>query len=306
MFIKFKYWVETHFNLVLIFSLILGMFSPWAEGVSDIFIFFILGSMIFFSCARITINDVRHIHPSKAILFYSFRFIVLPFILFGLAMIFIPQYKEAVLLLALMPAGASAGALANICGGNVTIALGYTVISSLLAPFIVTAAFALVGYDGVELDIWSLFYTLCGVVFIPVVVYFTLVRRVVVVKEWVQEETRFYSTILVSVLLVIVIGKQREVILSDPIFLIEVMPLLFIMFFLFYIVGWISPAYGQRTTRISHAISSGAMNNALAIGIALVYFAPEIALFMVLTEIPWVLCLPLFQIFLSRQRGRDV
>lgn len=306
-FSAFRQWVESHFNLLLVLGFALGMVLPWTKNIPNIVVFLFLGGMIYFSYARITVDELRHINLKHALLFYVIRFLFLPLVLYGLAAWVVPDYKYAVLLLSLMPVGAAAAPLSSLLGGNVTMALGYLVVSSFLVPFILPSAFVALGYEGVQLDMWALFYTLCGVIFVPVILYFGLTRPFAPLKDIVRDNARFGTVVLVAGLIVVVIGRQREQILSNPIFLLETLPVLIGLFAVFYLFGWLFPYGGQKNNRIAHTVCSGAMNNALAIGIAAAYFSPQMALIMVLTEVPWVMGLPLFKSFLQwrdkKQRG---
>ncbi|MCB9983464.1 MAG: hypothetical protein H6861_07325 [Rhodospirillales bacterium] len=304
-FTALKHWVEGHFNTVLILCFVVGMFSPWVSAVPSYAVFLLLGGALYFSCARLTVRELRQIRVRQAVSFYIVRFICLPFALYGLSALFLPEYKYAILLLGLIPAGASVPSLVGILGGNVTLSLGYTVVSSLLAPFIIPPAFALIGHGDVELDVWHMFYTLCGIIFIPVFLYFVLTRPFAGFKQVVQANARFGSVALVGVMIILVVGQQREGILSDPWFLIQAMPVLFGVYFVFYLFGWLFPYNGNTGNRIAHTVCSGAMNNGLAIGIAVVYFSPQMALLMVLTEVPWVLGLPLFKTFLQWHKNKQ-
>ena len=56
----------------------------------------------------------------------------------------------------------------------------------------------------------------------------------------------------------------------------------------------------RHRDKITYSLCSGANNITLAISLALLYFPPETSVFMVLSEIPWVLTLIPFRYALDR------
>ncbi|MCB0321852.1 MAG: hypothetical protein KDD60_13080, partial [Bdellovibrionales bacterium] len=72
-------------------------------------------------------------------------------------------------------------------------------------------------------------------------------------------------------------------------------------FFVFYLFGWYMGRGLDREGRIATTFSSGVNNNALGIGIAAIHFEPRVALFLVVSEFPWIAAIALFGKFLRKR-----
>ena len=292
---------ENNFNLVLIAAFIAGLVVPGLPHLPNWTILVTVGAVIFFSFSRLEWSDIGHIKIKEALFFYLCRYIILPLPPYFIFLFILPDYALAVLLLSLMPAGVAVMPLTIISRGNGSLALSLTVISTLLAPFLVPFVFAIAGHD-IDLNIMSMFGTLVSLIFIPILVFFIIVRPVPKLNKTVKDNGAFLSVVNLALMLMIVIAKQREYILSEFSSLVWHMAILFPLFFVFYLIGWFIFPKIRLEERISYAYGSGAMNNVISISLAFLYFNPEVALIMVLTEIPWVLSIPVFQAFLHRYR----
>jgi BASS family bile acid:Na+ symporter len=276
---------------------------PGLEKTPEWAVLFFLGALIFFSCSNITIDNLRQIKIREVAGFYVLRFIALPIALYGVFIWLMPEFAHGVLLLALMPAGVAAGALCGVMGGNVALGLSLTVLSGLMAPMAVPAVYGLIGQD-LSLDIFAMAQTLAIVILVPLALYFFGARHNAPVKQWTRANSKIGTTVFLGLMLGVVIAIQKHELFAAPQYAVLAMIVLVPLFAVFYGAGWLIAMRADRRARISFAVSSGAMNNALAISLALLYFPPEVTLFVVVSEIPWFLALPAFRRFLSFHENR--
>ncbi len=301
---KLRLFIEKNFNGILMLSFVFGLFLPGVEHIPSQSVPWILALIIFFSCSKMTMEDVKKIHPLHTAGFYVLRYVLLPFCFYGAALFFIPDLKEAVLLLALMPAGVVVPALCGMTGGNVALGLGLVVSSSFLVPLIVPVVFELVGVGGIELDAIGMSMTLSAIIFIPVILYFFTVRKIEPVKLKIKEWSSSAAVLLIALVITIVIAKEREQIFNDPQMLVTLIIVSVCMTFLFYVFAWFYGVKKERGERISYTLASGASNPALGISLAFMYFSSKIVLFMVLSEVSWIFGVILIKRFLAqREKG---
>lgn len=95
-----------------------------------------------------------------------------------------------------------------------------------------------------------------------------------------------------------VISVQSEAILQNPLGIIGDLFWIYLLFILFHIVGYVSAFWRKKEDKIALSVTKTYMNNALAIVIALQFFSPQVALIMVISEIPWGTTLGIFKYFL--------
>ncbi len=295
-----KKFLENNFNLMLVISVIIGLLFPGIERIPNIVVSILLGIIVFFLCARISLSEIGSVSAKEATAFYLLRFIALPVGFFYISTIFIPQYAVGVLLLSLMPVGISTPVVVNNQKGNTSLAFMLMLVSSLLAPLIIPAIFSLSNSDE-NIEILGVFYTLTSVIILPFIGYFLITTIQKKTKPFIESNVSFVSVVFMSIVISIVISKQRNEFLSNYSAFFLVIAILFLLFMCFYLFGWLFLGkQGSRSTRICYSLSSGATNTAIGINLALIYFSADTVFFMVLSELIWVLSIPTFNLLQQR------
>lgn len=302
MFARFRSFCESHFSLLLSAGLIGGLVFPFLGHAPDFVPPAILAAMMGFSYSKITIAELKNIRLRETLLFYAFRFLIVPFLLYGLCLLVLPDFGYSVLLLALLPAAISCSALAGIMNGNATLALASTLISSLFAPFIIPLIFKFVGMQ-VEINTLGMFMTLGAILFLPAIVYFGSVRFFPVPDAWVKRNASFASVALFSVFIAVAIARLRDVILADPLHILFSGVVLSVFFFVLYALGWLAFRKNPRADRIAYTLFSGCVNVGLGVSLTILYFPAKEQLYMVICEFLWVFSLSALQYFLRVRRN---
>ncbi len=298
---KIRIWAETHFNWILLSAFFIGMIMPGLHVVPKEVIIYGTGAIIFLACSRISLKELEAVDLFTIGGFTLARFIIIPFLIYFAVAAVVPDLAIGSFLLALMPAGVAVAVLTAITSGNVALGLSLTIISSLLAPAVVPSAFGMLGHM-VQIDLFDMFMALVAMVFLPVGLYFGLVRPVRPAKEFVRENGKFISIVIMVILTSVIVAQKRDVFFEDPFFVFECILVLSVLFFVFYVSAWLLSARSDLPERVAYTYGSGAMNNNLGIALAYFYFDSKTALFMVLSEIVWVLAMSTFQTWL---KGRN-
>ncbi len=126
--------IESHFGIFLLLAFVLGLTVPGVQDTPKNVILFLQAAIILFACSKIKLADFQGFRPKEIAGFYVLRFILLPVAMYFMAAWTVPEYKYALLLLGLMPCGATLPAMMGILGGNPALGLTATTISGLLAP----------------------------------------------------------------------------------------------------------------------------------------------------------------------------
>ncbi len=192
-----------------------------------------------------------------------------------------------------MPAGTASPAVALILEGNIGLTLSMLVFSSLLVPVTVPATFYFLQRASVNNNTGAIFVSLILVVLLPVLIHFPF-RSKNSFRAWAQNNARFISALLVTAIITLVVGIGREAILSDPLFIVESLGIVSILYLIYYLYGWLSGFRTLQRDRIGLTVVSGVNNNALGTGIALLHFQPQVALFLIISEVPWTLGIAVF------------
>lgn len=291
---------ETHFNWILMSAFLIGMIAPGLNAVPSEVIVYGTGAIIFLACARISLKELESVDIFTIGGFSLVRFILIPFVIYFVVLMMVPDLAIGSFLLALMPAGVAVAVLTAITAGNVALGLSLTIISSLLAPLVVPSAFAMLGHM-VQIDVFDMFKTLAVIVFLPIALYFGLARPVKPVKRAIQEHGKFLNIIIMVFLTSVIVAQKRDVFFEDPWFLLQSLAVLSALFFVFYASAWILAYKAGDAERIAYTYGSGAMNNNLGIALAYLYFDAKTALFLILSEVVWVLAMSTFQTWLKER-----
>jgi len=292
-FLVFRSAISRRLNTVLVIAVVVGMLLPGLENTPDIYVPFMLGIMVFFLCSKMSVAELSGLAIPTVLLFYVLRFLVFPLALYALALVLVPSFAIGILLIALVPVGVTTPTLVGSVNGNVALAFVLTVASSLLAPFVIPAVFLLIGSD-VTVEVASLSSMLFAVVFIPSLLYILIVKITPDAKASIERNSAFVPVLLLGIIVAIVISKQKTVFLNDINLLFVSLILSIILFYFLYLFGWLFNRNGGRATLLSYALCSGANNNALAISLALVYFPSQTVFFVIVSELVWVLAIPVF------------
>lgn len=296
-----KLHVENNFSLLMIFGLCLGLSTDVFGHVPDYVPPTILAIMMGFSYSKISLEELLHVKFKAIGFLYVWRYIIYPFALYGFFDMVMPDYKYAALLIGLLPLAVSCAPVCSLLGGNASVALAGTVVSSIVAPFLIPLAFEFYGFT-VDLDTLGMFYTLAGMIFLPGVVYFGFIRFLNKPKAWVKHNASFAAVTLFSLFVVIVVSKLRHHILIDPLQLIE--PALVMVGILgsFYAIGWFMPQASYKQ-QITNALFSGCINMGLGVTLAILFFTPDVQVAFILAEFIWIFFLAGFQYMLKGRRN---
>lgn len=287
--------ITDHFNLVLALSIVVGLFVPWLEYAPKSSAIVLISAAIFFSCPCVSMQELRQVKISAALMFYVVRFVLLPIPIYWVAKAVVPEYAMGIFLVALAPVGASATAAASISGANSSLALSSTIITNALAPFVMPLLIYYIGGSAVDINIQDLCITLGLAIFLPAFVYFAIVRRIEPLKLWVRTESQFFSTLCIAGMMAVVTAMEKDFIFQNFGQVAILCGIGLILFLVLYGVAWLYAWHMSFTDRKTYMVCSGVNNTGISTGIALLYFLPATILFSIVVEIPWTLGLMAFK-----------
>lgn len=296
--------VEHHFGLFMIAAMLAGLFLPGAEHIPKDVVPFLMAIIIFFAASKIRRDDMKSIHIMDMLGIYSIRFLVLPYIVFFAASAVLPDYKFAILMLMLLPTGATLPAVTAILGGNPMVALSLLSLSSLLAPFVISTSYTLLSGTDIDVDGWGMFKTLALIIFLPIGVYGIMLKKCRPLVEPVRANSSFMAIMLICIVGLTIVASQREIILANLNFLFEAFLVGFGIYMALYIGGWLCFPHKAERERVSYALACGNNNIAVGISLAFLYLPEKETITLVTWELAWLGALSLCQYALSKVRQR--
>lgn len=286
---KAHQFIEKNFWVFLIAGLVFGLGFP----VYNDFLMRLLEPLIMIMLFMVFLkSDFVHILSEiknyKLMLYLVCAYmIIIPALFFITINLFNQKLAIGILLLTAMPAAVASPALSDIVKGNTALSTSITIVTSIIAPFTIPIIFGVLNFDKLAIDPWVIFKDLTIIIFIPMV--FSQVIRKYFPKT-IQKKKYLFTPInilLLSFMVYIVMGSQREVVINDFENVIIQVAFLYIIFILLHIIGYLMGYKQNKQNKISITLGAAYMNNGLAIVLAAKYFDPYILVLMVLSDLPW-------------------
>ncbi len=291
-----KRFIETHFGLVLLMACAVGLVFPPLAQIPNISVVIALAILMLVSCYRLRDGGFSSLRWRDIVLFYVARYVVLPVVLWALTHALAPAFATGVFLLALVPAGVASPAFASIYGGAVAPAFAIVIVSQILTPFLIPLQFAWLGGVAAAPEPKALFMTMVWCIFVPMLVY-AAIRHHKPTSAYMYAQNKLFSVLLVAFVIAMAIAKQREVILSGE-GLLGAFIITTLCFACFIAFAWFLLPKRPRNERITYTVCSSFNNAALGVSLALLHFAPDVVLFVAVSEISWSLLPFMFRFFL--------
>jgi len=281
--------IEKHFWLVLIAGILLGLWSPVPFKAPPIVPKVLLGMMLFLAFLKIdALEVIENIKNFRLMIYITFLYMLaIPLGFYFSTWIFNPELAVGLLLLTAMPAGVSAPVLTDIARGNISLSMSLTIVSQLLAPFTVPFLFWIVDVNSLTISKLLILKDIAILVFVPMIISQVVKRFLPLTIKTTQHLFTSANVFLLFSFVYIAISSQRNVILENPAGLIWKIAVLYLVFILLHVIGYMICPNENKENRIAITIGSAYMNNGMAIVLAVSYFKPEILVLMVLSEIPW-------------------
>jgi bile acid:Na+ symporter, BASS family len=282
--------IEKYFWLFLIAGIVLGIWNPMQFRIIPAFLpKLLLGMMLFFVFLKIdSLQILENIRNYKLMIYISLVYmIIIPAFFFFSIRIFNPDLAIGILLLTAMPAGVSTPALTDIAKGNVPLSMSLTIISQMISPFTVPLLFWLISLHGQAFDKLLMLKDMAIIVFLPMAGAQLIKKYFPFAIKRTQHLFTSLNVLLLFSFVSLAISSQRKYILEDPVGMVWKIAVLYLVFILLHIIGYMICFKQNKENRIAVAIGAAYMNNGMAIVLATSYFKPEVLVLMVLSELPW-------------------
>jgi BASS family bile acid:Na+ symporter len=281
--------IEKHFWLILIAGILLGLWSPVPFKTAPIVPKVLLVMMLFLAFLKIDALEVLENIRNFRLTIYisSIYMLAIPLGFYFATRIFDDELAIGILLLTAMPAGVSTSVLTDIARGNISLSMSLAIVSQLLAPFTVPLLFWLVDINSLTINKLLILKDIAILVFLPMIISQIIKRYFPRTITKTQHLFTSANVLLLFSFVYIAISSQRNIILENPAGLIWKLAVLYLVFILLHVIGYMICPKENKENRIAVAIGAAYMNNGMAIVLAVSYFKPEVLVLMVLSEIPW-------------------
>ncbi|MCE5345407.1 MAG: bile acid:sodium symporter [Bacteroidales bacterium] len=282
--------IEKYFWLFLIAGIFIGLLDPMPFKIFPAFLpKMLLGMMLFLVFLKIdSLQVLENIRNYKLMIYISFFYMfIIPFFFFFSINFFNPELAIGILLLTAMPAGVSTPALTDIVKGNVPLSLSLAIVSQIVAPFTVPLLFWLIDLNSHSIDKLLMLKDMAIIVFLPMIISQVIKKHFPLIIKKTQHLFTSLNVLLLFTFVCLAISSQRNTILENPVGLVWKIAVLYLVFIMLHVIGYLICFKQNKENRVAVAIGAAYMNNGMAIVLAASYFKPEILVLMVLSELPW-------------------
>ena len=287
--VKIVPFIDRNFWIFLFAGLALGLSYPaYSEQLMFLLMPLIMIMMFLVFLKTDFVHVINEIKNYKLIVYLVFAYmIIIPVVLFLVVNQFDERIAIGILLLTAMPAAVASPAIADIVNGNTALSISITIATSIAAPFTIPLIFSFLDAHQLSIEPWQIFLDLIIMVFVPMVASQILRNYFKKIIERKKHYITPVNMLVLSLMIYIVIGSQRESLLTLSEDLVLKLGILYLLFILLHAIGYLLAFRQSRPNKISICIGMAYMNNGLAIVLAAKYFDPHILVLMMLSELPW-------------------
>ncbi|NLI55522.1 hypothetical protein GX420_00835 [bacterium] len=282
--------IENNSSYLLILSVILGILFPFLNFFTN-YITYLLMFILFITFLKVDFNSVK-IYMKKPILIIYIIFInsfLTPILIYLIYSNFNFDYLtlSAIMLLALVPTGVAASAMTDLSNGNTLLAVLLTIITHILAPFLIPLFFFLFFRKVVKLDYLQVFITVLRLIFIPLLLAIPFKKFFKKATDFFSNNSKIITLILVMLLTSSIVSLNSIYIRENPLEVIKYILILYSVFLLFQIFNFFFPFFLDLPDRIAISNSKTFNNISIATVLSLQFLDPKTSLIVALGQIPW-------------------
>lgn len=294
--------IEENFWPLLFLALALGLLIPsFGKNLNFLIIPFLMVILFLTYLKTDFMEIISHIKKPVFLIYILFMFLlVIPAVVFGIFQFINPELAIGFLLLCSVPAGVSSPIFTNIVKGNTSLTIIVTLVSHLIAPFTILLLFILFTQKVLAIDLGGLSKTLLLLAFVPLVLAEIIKKTMPEIINATKSYYGFISIFFVSALAYIGISIQANEILRNPVSTLINVLWVYALFIFLHILGYFVAFWRNKEDKVALSVAKTYMNISLALGLALAFFPPKIALIVVLGNIPWNTTLGPFNYFLKK------
>lgn len=263
--------------LVILISLC-AFISPstfeWATTYTSL----LLGFAMFGMGMTINANDFKNIlkHPKDVFIGCLAQFLVMPLISYLLAVTFnLPApIAIGVILVGCCPGGTASNIITHIAGGDTTLSVSMTVVSTLICPILTPLWIYMLAGQWVDVSILSMITSVVKVVLVPIILGIIINYKMKNKKEYLSSVMPLVSVVSVLLLIAGIVASNKEQLLicGSTVFIIVMLHNVIGMI-LGFVIAKLFKMDLPKSTAV--CIEVGMQNSGLAVSLALSNFATQ-------------------------------
>lgn len=262
--------------IFILFLSVVAYFYPnyfiWMTKYIAIF----LGVAMFGMGTTINLENLKNTlaNPKVVVIGVMAQFLVMPIVAWILTVgLSLPtEIAIGVILVGCCPGGTASNVITHIAGGDVTLSVTMTTVSTLLAPFLTPILVYLIVGQKIEVSLLAMFTTVVKVILIPVIIGIIVNSLLGKKMESIAPLLPFISSLAIVLIISGIIALNAQKLLSSGVLVIFVV---FLHNIIGLLAGWsiakVFKLSSKKSTAV--AIEVGMQNSGLAVSLAAINFA---------------------------------
>ncbi len=263
--------------IIVIAMALLALFLPSAVSfLKTSYVNTLLGIVMFGMGLTLKPKDFQIVfsHPKDVIIGTIAQFTIMPLVAFILTKIFhlSPELAVGVILVGTCPVGTSSNVITYLSKGDVALSVGITAVSTILAPIMTPLLTYLYAGHTVDVNIFSMFFSIIQVVILPIFLGFVINHFFSKFAERIVDILPLISTLSIVAIVGAVVSANASKLMSCGLLIICVV-------ILHNIFGYLLGYYAGKLLKMDTvkcrtvSIEVGMQNSGLATSLATVHFA---------------------------------
>jgi predicted Na+-dependent transporter len=282
--------IDQYFWIFLSSAIILGLFSPQTFLPFEGYVIYIVMAIVGLLFLKVDMIDVvTHIKQPFFLLYVAIiNLLVTPLFIYFIFKYISPELTPGLVLLAALPSGVTSAAFTDMMKGRTSLTLTIIILTNLLSIVTIPFIFYLLFDASLDINSVELGLNILKVFGIPFFIA-KVIKRILFpgITLKLQDYFNIIIVTLLSIIIAISISFTSEQLLSDLKTSTATLGYLFLVFFIFQLIGYFSVFWHKKGEKIAISNSNMIMNNILGIVLALAFFNEEILNLVVLSIIPW-------------------
>jgi len=267
---------------LVLFAVIFGSVAaavvfPDIGQVFQPYLLFFMMFMLFLSFLKIDFRallDTSFSVLRGLVMMAAIKLMVLPVVLYGLALVVIPDYAIPVLLISGISTGVVAPFIATLLAADVAPVLRMVIVTSLLVPFSLPCLVKLLAGREIAIPLETMIQLLAMVIFVPMAAVLFFRRFFPGIIDGLVARQFPFSLVLFAVINLGVFSKYSDFVFQHPKQLIVSAVVAYVLCVIYYLTGFLITPGRKSSQRLAAGISLAIMNNVLVIVFSSRFFGP--------------------------------
>jgi BASS family bile acid:Na+ symporter len=263
--------------VVIFGSVAVAVYLPELGKIFHPYLLYFMMLLLFLSFLKIDFNallDTKRVSLLRLATLASIKLLVLPTVLYVVALFVMPDYAIPVLLLSGISTGVVAPFLAGLLEADVATVLQMVIITSLVVPFSLPCLVKLLAGAEISIPLELMIRLLALVIFVPMAAVLILRRLAPQVLAKISERQFPVSLLLFALINFGVFSKYSSFFFDRPGRILVSLAVAYVLSVIYYLTGFLLIPTRQPRRRLAAGLSLALMNNVLVIVFASRFFGP--------------------------------